>query len=48
MKQNGQWRVFLKLTKWDHPMFDLSDEQKKQLGELKGWFTAEKNRLYGR
>jgi hypothetical protein len=29
-------------------MFDLTDEQKKQLGELAEWFSAEKNRLYGR
>jgi hypothetical protein len=48
MKQNGQWRVFLKLTNWDHPMFDLPEEQKKQLGDLKEWFSAEKDRLYGR
>ena len=40
MKQNGKWKVFLKLTKWDHPMFDLSEEQKKQLGELQIWFSA--------
>jgi hypothetical protein len=48
MKQNGQWKVFLRLTRWDHPMFDLSDEQKKHLGDLKEWFSAEKTRLYGR
>ncbi|MEP4079959.1 hypothetical protein [Haloferula sp.] len=48
MKQDGEWRIFLRLTKWDHPMFDLSVEQKKQLGELQEWFAAEKNRLYGR
>jgi hypothetical protein len=48
IKQNGRWKVFLKLTKWDHPMFELSDDQKKQLGELKEWFSLEKNRLYGR
>jgi hypothetical protein len=29
-------------------MFDLSEEQKKQLGDLKEWFSAEKDRLYGR
>src|SRR5690606_2918576 len=48
VKQDGEWRVFLRLTKWDHPMFDLSAEQKKQLGELQEWFAAEKKRLYGR
>lgn len=48
MKQDGEWRVFLRLTKWNHPMFDLSAEQKKQLTELEEWFAAEKNRLYGR
>jgi hypothetical protein len=48
IKQDGKWKVFLKLTKWDHPMFDLTDAQKKQLGELTEWFDAEKDRLYGR
>lgn len=48
IKQDGKWKVFLKLTKWDQPMFDLTDEQKKQLGELTEWFSAEKNRLYSR
>ncbi len=48
MKQDGKWKVFLKLTKWDHPMFDLTDGQKKQLAELAEWFSAEKKRLYGR
>ena len=48
IKQDGKWKVFLKLTKWDHPMFDLTDAQKKQLGELAEWFDAEKDRLYGR
>lgn len=48
MKQNGEWKVFLKLTQWKSPMFELSAEQKKQLSELEEWYDAEEKRLYGR
>ena len=48
IKQDGKWKVFMKLTKWDYPLFDLTEEQKKQYRALEEWFDAEKNRLYGR
>lgn len=48
VKQNGEWKVFLELTRWKSPMFDLSAEQKKQLSELGEWYDAEEKRLYGR
>lgn len=48
IQQEGKWRVFMKLTGWDYPFFDLTEEQKKQFRILQDWFDAEKNRLYGR
>lgn len=48
IKQDGKWKVFMKLTQWNHPLFGLTEEQKKQYGALEEWFDAEKNRLYGR
>lgn len=48
MRQDGKWKVFLGLTQWNRPRFDLSAEQKKQLAELEVWFDAESERLYGR
>ncbi len=48
IKQDGKWKVFLKLTKWEHPTFDLTPDQKERFGALQKWFDTEKDRLYGR
>jgi hypothetical protein len=48
IKQDGQWKVFLKLTKWEHRAFETTEEQKNRFKELEEWFDKEKDRLYGR
>lgn len=48
IKQEGKWRVFLKLTNWEHSAFEISEEQKKRFAELEEWFDGEKDRLNGR
>ena len=47
IKQDGQWKVLLKLTDWDEEEFETSEAQKKRLKELDEWFDKEKDRLYG-
>jgi hypothetical protein len=48
IRQEGKWKVFMKLTTWDYPYFNLTEEQKKEFRALEEWFDAEKKRLYGR
>ena len=46
IKQDGDWKVFLKLTSWDLRGAELADEQKARFEELAAWFKEEKARLY--
>ena len=48
INQGGKWKVFLKLTKWEHRAFETTEEQKKRFKALEEWFDQEKARLYGR
>ena len=48
LKQDGAWKVLLKLTQWDHRAFDLTADQKTRFAALEQWFDKEKDRLYGR
>ncbi len=47
LRQNGEWKVLLKLTNWKQDFIELNDDQKRAFTQLEATYKETRKRLRG-